>query len=112
MSQDEKAREALEIFREIIDGALIQLSMNLGVKSLEQNLAALPFDVSKISWKPMERDDKSKWELATDQDNRSNVDYLALRKLYATERKGVSEGMFYWTMDTAVGRQLNKRAKK
>jgi len=112
MSNNDKVREALEIFEKAQEAAMIQLRMNLGLTVHKpSDLARLPFDATKISWQPKEREDKSKWELASDRDNQNNSDYRALRQFLSQEKKTVSEGQFYWLMDTAVGRQLNKKGK-
>jgi len=128
LAELDQFKEALSLYCDGQDANTTQLRRNIGVnpfkaRTLEQkvkepqkqvdakDMARLPFDASKISWQPKEREDKSKWELASDRDNQSNSDYRALRQFLSQEKKTVSEGQFYWLMDTAVGRQLNKKGK-
>ena len=67
MSQDEKAREALEIYEKAHEAAMIQLRMNLGLTPLEQKPVwnQPKYDLAKMDWREVHPSDPQKERFET-----------------------------------------------
>jgi hypothetical protein len=124
MSQDEKAREALEILRQALDAALIQLSMNLGVKTLGKPVEVqFKFDMNQIAWTKKENEN-GPLEIARENANDKNNHYFEMKDFLVQGGKGDMHGLavgewYCWIFPDgdAVGRRLlsviaQRRSKK
>jgi hypothetical protein len=104
------SEDYLESRLEIIETCIREIRHHQGIKPKAS--PQLKFDAEKIPWKPMIRDNKSKWELVNLKDNPDNGDLKELIGFLDNAGGRVaSEGFFYWLFPDkmTVGRQLNKK---